>query len=108
MATFHYVKRREYGETLKLARLLLADQHDLIHKAVGWMLREIGKRDRAVLERFLGQHGKRLPRTMLRYATERFPAKPRRQLYELEDFGPSEAIDRFRDLEAGRREAGKP
>jgi 3-methyladenine DNA glycosylase AlkD len=79
MATFHYVKRGEYGETLKLAHLLRSDQHDLIHKAVGWMLREIGKRDRSVEERFLRQHGKRMPRTMLRCATEHFPPQLRRR-----------------------------
>ena len=79
IATFHYIKRGEFAETVRLARLLLADPHDLIHKAVGWMLREAGKRDRTVTERFLRRHGKRMPRTMLRYAIELFPSRLRRR-----------------------------
>jgi len=80
MATFHFVKRREFSETLKISGLLLADRHDLIHKATGWMLREIGKRDLQTEEAFLKQHYKHMPRTMLRYAIEKFP-EDKRQRY---------------------------
>lgn len=73
MATFHYVKAGSFDETLRIADMLLTDPHDLIHKAVGWMLREVGKRDRAVAEAFLRPRYRRMPRTMLRYAIERYP-----------------------------------
>ena len=79
MATFHYVKHADFDDTLRVARLLRDDPHDLIHKAVGWMLREVGKRSRAVEEEFLQQHAQRMPRTMLRYAIERFPRGLRRR-----------------------------
>lgn len=80
LATFHYIKRNEFSQTLKIAKMLLLDEEDLIHKAVGWMLREVGKRDLATEERFLKTNYKKMPRTMLRYAIERFP-EPKRQRY---------------------------
>jgi 3-methyladenine DNA glycosylase AlkD len=80
MATFHFIKQMTFSETLKISKILLQDEHDLIHKAVGWMLREIGKRDMRTEEEFLkGCYG-RMPRTMLRYAIEKFP-EPKRQAY---------------------------
>ena len=79
MATFHFIKRGEFGETLALARALLSDREDLIHKAVGWMLREVGKRDPGAEEEFLKEHYKRMPRVMLRYAIEKFPEEKRRR-----------------------------
>lgn len=78
MATFHYIKKRDYADSLKVAEKLLSDKEDLIHKATGWMLREIGKRDMAVEEGFLNEHCKVMPRTMLRYAIERFSEGKRR------------------------------
>jgi 3-methyladenine DNA glycosylase AlkD len=78
IATFHFLRAGEPEPTLRLAHRLLRDPHDLIHKAVGWMLREVGKRDRARLEEFLSHHAPRMPRTMLRYAIERLPAARRR------------------------------
>jgi 3-methyladenine DNA glycosylase AlkD len=80
IATFDYIKQGEFDETLRVARLLLSDPEDLIHKAAGWMLREVGKREAAVAEAFLRAHYRQMPRTMLRYAIERFP-EARRQAY---------------------------
>ncbi len=77
IATFHFIRRGEFSSTIELAERLLADQHDLIHKAVGWMLREVGKRDEAVLRRFLDEHRHHMPRTALRYAIERFAPSTR-------------------------------
>lgn len=80
LATFHFIKQNDFDETLRIARLLLGDPEDLIHKAVGWMLREVGKRQTAVAETFLQTHYRKMPRTMLRYAIERLP-EARRQAY---------------------------
>jgi 3-methyladenine DNA glycosylase AlkD len=79
VSTSHFIKRKEFAPTLKIARLLLEDSHDLIHKAVGWMLREVGKRDRKALDAFLEKHYRKMPRTMLRYAIERHPERIRKQ-----------------------------
>lgn len=81
MATFHFIKNGSSVHTFAIAGVLLGDDHDLIHKAVGWMLREAGKRvDIAAEERFLKNHYKKMPRTMLRYAIERFP-EPKRKAF---------------------------
>ncbi|MGI6037508.1 MAG: DNA alkylation repair protein [Limnochordia bacterium] len=73
IATQYFIKQGHYKTTLEISQLLLNDENDLIHKAVGWMLREVGKRDRSLLEDFLGEHYRGMPRTMLRYAIEKFP-----------------------------------
>ena len=80
IATLHFIKRQDFDETLRIARLLLGDPEDLIHKAVGWMLREVEKRQTTVAEAFLQKHYRSMPRTMLRYAIERLP-EARRQAY---------------------------
>lgn len=79
IATFEFIKNFKFNDSLKIAKVLLKDDHDLIQKAVGWMLREIGKRDLRTEEAFLKKHYKSMPRTMLRYAIERFPEKKRRR-----------------------------
>jgi 3-methyladenine DNA glycosylase AlkD len=78
ISTFAFIRVSDFKDSLKLARIHLLDKHDLMHKAVGWMLREIGKKDVSVLETFLKQHYKQMPRTMLRYAIERLPEKRRK------------------------------
>lgn len=80
IATFHYIRQNIFEPTLRIASILLHDEHDLMHKAVGWMLREVGKRDQSVEENFLKPRYANMPRTMLRYAIERFP-EPLRQAY---------------------------
>lgn len=78
ISTFNFIKRNNYKTTLKISKLLLEDPHDLIRKAVGWMLREVGKRSPEVEKEFLKSHYKNMPRTMLRYSIEKFPEKERK------------------------------
>lgn len=77
IATFHFIKINQFDDTLHISEQLLCDQEDLIHKAVGWMLREVGKRDLAIEVAFLKTHYQKMPRTMLRYAIEKFSKEER-------------------------------
>lgn len=77
VSTYSFIKNRNFGDTLAISDMLLKDEHDLIHKAVGWMLREVGKRNKEVLEIFLSTRYKEMPRTMLRYSIEKFPQEER-------------------------------
>ncbi|MDB6072374.1 MAG: alkylation repair protein, partial [Verrucomicrobiaceae bacterium] len=77
LATFTFIRAGQFEDTTMLVRQLLTDKHDLMHKACGWMLREMGKRDEGVLTTFLDSHSSLMPRTMLRYAIEKLTTEQR-------------------------------
>ncbi len=79
LSTFTFIKNNQFDDTFRIAEILLKDKNDLIHKAVGWMLREIGKRNKEIEEQFLKEHYQHMPRTMLRYAIEKFSEKERKE-----------------------------
>ena len=80
ISTFYYIRQNEFNDTFKIVEILLNDKDDLIQKAVGWMLREVGKRKIEIEEEFLQEHYMKMPRTMLRYAIEKLP-ETRRKMY---------------------------
>jgi 3-methyladenine DNA glycosylase AlkD len=82
ISTFHFIRNNQFNDTLGVVKILLSDKEDLIHKAAGWMLREVGKRDINILEDFLHKYRNGMPRTMLRYAIERFPQAKRKVYLE--------------------------
>ena len=83
VSTWAFIHRDDFTDTLALAEQLLGDPHDLMRKAVGWMLREVGKRDRATLTAFLEKHAADMPRTALRYAIEHYPEEERRYFMDM-------------------------
>lgn len=83
MSTFYHIRQNDLDDTYRYAEILLADKEDLMHKVTGWMLREAGKRDTARLESYIQNHVSQMPRTMLRYAIEKLPAKKRKQILSL-------------------------
>lgn len=83
LATFEFIRNNQFQDTINLSQILLNDEHDLIHKSVGWMLRELGKRNQPELEKFLQKNHKIMPRTMLRYAIEKFPEEKRKYYLNL-------------------------
>ncbi len=87
IATFAFIKKGKFDDTFAITELLMQDKHDLIHKAVGWMLREVGKRNRDAEEGFLMKYYKKMPRTMLRYAIERFDDKKRKFYMKKQNMG---------------------
>ncbi|MBN1169578.1 DNA alkylation repair protein [Candidatus Micrarchaeota archaeon] len=82
VATYAFIKNNQFEDTLRISESLLEDRHDLIHKAAGWMLREIGKRNQEAEEEFLKKHCRHMPRTMLRYAIEKFDGKKKMHYME--------------------------
>lgn len=84
MSTLHFIRQRQFDETLALSERLINDEEDLIHKAVGWMLREVGNRDGKMERVFLKAHYLTMPRTMLRYAIEKFPQVERKKYLKSE------------------------
>lgn len=79
ISTAAFIKNKDFNDTIKISEILLRDKHDLIHKAVGWMLREVGKRDAETLRNFLKKHSNKMPRTMLRYSIEKFSDDERKK-----------------------------
>lgn len=79
LSCFHFIPKNQFSEAIEIAEILVQDPHDLMHKAVGWMLREIGKRDQEIEEKFLKKHYQHMPRTMLRYAIEKFEESKRQK-----------------------------
>jgi 3-methyladenine DNA glycosylase AlkD len=79
VATHAFIRSGDFSDTLKISKILLGDKHDLIHKATGWMLREVGKKDLKTEEEFLDEHHQKMPRTMLRYSIEKFEEEKRKR-----------------------------